>query len=55
MIQNKQKCLFSRNSTFLESDFLLDRKYGIIELNEVREEPIPQIVGSMPQQPIKEV
>ena len=51
---SETKVFVSRNATFLEKEFLLDRKGGMIELDEIREPPTTQVVEPTPQQPIKE-
>ncbi|WP_036673399.1 DDE-type integrase/transposase/recombinase, partial [Pediococcus pentosaceus] len=46
------KVFVSRNATFLEKEFLLDRKGKMIELEEIREGPETQTVEPTPQEPI---
>ena len=47
----EQKVFVSRNATFLEREFLLDRKGIAIELDEVRsDQTIPQTVEANKQQ-----
>ena len=52
---NEAKVFVSRNATFLEREFLLDRKGKMIELEEIQDTPSTIVVEPNLQQPVVEV